>query len=561
MTKSRKAKPTPKRAKHVRSKITVEQRLAKLLEEKKYQEAEPIFDELVRSKTLEEVGYDNLISLARLKLALRKASDALQILNMAIGFDEHNTLAPEVMVEAYVQQKLYTRALEVAERLLQHDPTSVQYKMHRVIALSHMRDSETMIEAWGELLEQDPSLNASAQLSYNIINSLVADGRVDDALREWNRIKQFVKSWDPYLALVEPNLLLAQGRFDEATKSLSDSASRQPDNKIWLWNRGLIRLGYGDLEGGWKDYDKRWNWADFPSPKRDLSLRKWEGQNLHGKSLIISAEQGLGDQIMFGVAIAELLKQSPRKIRIEVQAKAVPLFQLWYPDCEISDWKNDKVIDEQLEAEFDFHVPMATVCRYLMHSVDMINHMSRRKLRLSEPEKKALLGEFYDQFPLRIGLSWRSSAIDGERVSGYMNVNLCESIIKSLPTSVGFVIVQYKFQDSERETLEKYPNVFIPKEDLFNDLVTNGKYCGACDVVVSAPTIVAQLAGLFGAQCITWSTENSWVNLGYEHPPWFGTILQIKHKPNMSKASMVARICKLLEKCLIGFNDRIKAIG
>ena len=259
---------------------------------------------------------------------------------------------------------------------------------------------------------------------------------------------------------------------------------------------------------------------------------------------------------MFGVVIAELLKQCPKKVRIEVQAKAVPLFKMWYPDCEISDWKIDREIDSKLEAEFDFHAPMATVCRYLMSSFAAINNLSRRKIRLAESDKKMMLGEFYDKYPLRIGLSWRSGAIDGERVSGYMNVNLCEAIIKSLPDWVGFVVVQYKFHDSEREILEKYPNVFIPTEDLFEDLVANGKYCGACDVVVSAPTLVVQLSGLFGVQCLTWGTENSWVNLGCERSPWFGTILQIKHQSNMSKAAMVSRICTLLKNSLGALDGR-----
>jgi len=561
LAKSRKSNAVSKKAKRVQEKDSLEKRLVRLLDAKKYEEAEPLFDEFVRSKKLGNVGYDNLVSFARLKLTLKKTNDALQLLNMAIGLDEHKTKAPEVMIEAYVQQKLYSKALTVAERLLEHDPDSTQYKLHRVVALSHLRDSETAMEAWAELLEQEPSLNANSHLSYAMINCLITDGRIDDAIREWDRIKQFVSGWDPYLALVEPNLYLNQGRCKEALESLSDSASRQPDNQVWVWNRSLIKLGFGDLEGGWRDYDNRWKWSDFPSPRRDLHLPGWEGQDLDGKSIVISAEQGLGDQVMFGVVIAQLLKQRPRKVRIEVQEKAVPLFKLWYPDCEISDWKNDKDIDRELEAEFDFHVPMATVCRYLMNSIDAINGLSRRKLRLSEPDKKMLLGEFYDQFPLRIGLSWRSSAIDGDRVSGYMNVNLCEAIIKSLPAWVGFVVVQYKFQDSEREILEKYPNVFIPTEDLFEDLVANGKYCGACDVVVSAPTLVAQLSGLFGVQCITWSTENSWVNLGYEHPPWFGTIFQIKHKPNMSKASMVSRICTLLKTALTALGDKENAVG
>lgn len=528
----------------------LEKKLASLLESGSYAEAEPLFTQLVNSKPACEVGYENLVAFARLKLELKKPDEALHVCGLAIDLDEIKQGAPEVMVEAYIKLKLYSKALKVADRLIEHAPDFVTYRVHRLVALSHLRDSDKTLKAWEEILEESPEFATNPQLSYVIMNALIQDGRISEAKHEWDRIIQLCKDWNPYLALVEPNLQMNLGNYDSAIESLTNSAKKQPENRVWNWNRGLIHLGHGDLVQGWLDYESRWSWDDFPSPKRTIDLPIWDGTNLAGKKLIISAEQGLGDQLMFSVVIAQLLKQNPAKIRLEVQAKAVPLFQLWYPDCEVTDWKNDLNLDSELKQEFDFHAPMATVCRFLMYSRDAVQNLSRRKLRVSEKERSEMLGGFREKYPVLIGLSWRSSAIDGERVSGYMNVNFCEAVINALPDHIGFVIVQYKFAESERAILEKHPNVYIPDEDLFNDLVVNGKYCGCCDVVLSAPTVVAQLGGLFGVPVITWGTENSWVNLGFEHPPWFGSLFQIQHKPNMSKAAMVQKIIAILRKAI-----------
>ena len=48
------------------------------------------------------------------------------------------------------------------------------------------------------------------------------------------------------------------------------------------WNRGLCRLGFGDIEDGLSDYEIRWIWEDFPSAKRVFSSPLWMGEDLEG---------------------------------------------------------------------------------------------------------------------------------------------------------------------------------------------------------------------------------------------------------------------------------------
>lgn len=525
-------------------------RLPKLLEKKQWEEAEPLFDEFVAERSADLVGYNNFVSYARLKFHRGNNVDAEKAAMLAISVDEYRVEAPEFLLELYMKQKLFSKALAVADKLLAVAPSCVEYKLNRLTVLSNLHQSDNVIEEWRQIEQVDIEAANRPSAQHTVLNALLSDGRIDEASLFFKEFKSKNPDWSAWLALSEPHILVGEGRYREAIDSLTESMNKDPSNPVWQWNRSLIRLSSGDLKAGWEDYEIRWSWDDFPSPKRNLNLPLWTGEDLKDRSIVISAEQGIGDQIMFSSILASLIPMRPAKVRVEVQDKIVPLFEIWYPEFEIAAWKNDESIDADLERSFDFHCPMATVCGNLMTDNNSIVQLPRRRIRISEHEKRDILGDFFDQYDIRIGLAWRSSAIDGERVSQYMNVNMCDSIIRSLPDSVGFVVVQYKLDERERDVLAKYPNVFLPVVDLFDDVVMNGKYCGTCDVVVSPATAVVQLSGLFGVPCITWGAESSWVTLGCDQPPWFAGVHRLKHKPNMAKGEMVHNLSSILRAAL-----------
>ncbi len=550
--KSRKqSKKCSSKAKINQFEASSNQHLQKLLKEERYEEAEPLFDKFVAGKSPHKVGYDNFISYARLKSKRGRNGDAEKAAMFAISVDELRLDAPEFLLELYLKQKLFSKAMVVADRLLDACPDSIDYRTNRLTVMSNLQKSDEVIEEWNAICEIDHEKATNPSVLHTVLHALIEAGRIDEAADYFLEFKKWYPEWSQWLALSEPHIYFGVGEYAKAIDSLTESMEKDPKNPVWQWNRGLIRLAKGDLVEGWKDYEVRWDWEDFPSPKRNLDLPLWKGEDLANKSIVVSAEQGLGDQIMFSSILVALLNLSPRKVRIEVQDKAVPLFELWYPDCEIASWKNDPSTDAQLVEEFDFHCPMATVCGLLMSSERAISRLPRRKLKLGITEQQSLLGSFGGDYDIKIGLSWRSSAVDGQRASHYMNVNLCEAIIEALPKSIGFVVVQYKFNDDERNKLRKYPNVFIPEEELFDDVLLNAKYCASCDLVVSPATMVVQLCGLFGVPVLSWGAERSWVHLGFDQPPWHGSIHQIKHKPNMAKGEMVRKLINVLENALI----------
>lgn len=94
--------------------------------------------------------------------------------------------------------------------------------------------------------------------------------------------------------------LLGFNRLEEALANYAEALKVQPGLADTHWNEGMARLVGGDFAQGWPKYEWRWQAQTFASPKRDFQQPLWLGKEpLQGKTILLHAEQGLGDAIQF----------------------------------------------------------------------------------------------------------------------------------------------------------------------------------------------------------------------------------------------------------------------
>ena len=150
--------------------------------------------------------------------------------------------------------------------------------------------------------------------------------RFDEALAAYDRSLQL----RPDLAdshANRGNALQELGRHEEALAAYERALAIKPDHEAIYLNESLSRLVLGDLSGGWPKYEWRWrNNSELP-PQRQFAEPLWLGrESLAGKTILIYAEQGLGDTIQF-CRYAKPLAERGATVLLRVQPPLVPLLQ------------------------------------------------------------------------------------------------------------------------------------------------------------------------------------------------------------------------------------------
>ncbi|WP_420477195.1 tetratricopeptide repeat protein [Noviherbaspirillum sp. ST9] len=175
------------------------------------------------------------------------------------------------------------------------------------------------IEAVGSFrraLEIQPHYPAAA---YNIGVACRSAGALEDASDWFNH----VLTMQPGHENARHNLgavLYELGRFDEAEGCFRTLLARSPGNPELNYNMSLLALARGDYASGWRAYEWRWLGAESSRRhRRDFSSPQWQGEGVAGKTILLHAEQGLGDALQF-VRYAPMVADLGARVILECQA-------------------------------------------------------------------------------------------------------------------------------------------------------------------------------------------------------------------------------------------------
>lgn len=124
-------------------------------------------------------------------------------------------------------------------------------------------------------------------------------------------------------------VLSHEGRLEETIEICDRLLNTNPDCHEARLNRALALLKKARFAEAWPDYEaRRHTRSNFIS--RPYRFAQWQGQPLAGKTLLIYAEQGLGDEIMFASCFDEVIAQAGRCI-IECSPRLEALFGRSFP--------------------------------------------------------------------------------------------------------------------------------------------------------------------------------------------------------------------------------------
>ncbi len=110
--------------------------------------------------------------------------------------------------------------------------------------------------------------------------------------------------------------LEAQARFAEALACYEESLRCDPELPGAHFCRATHRLRQGDIEGGFAEFEWRWRCKTYST--RQFAQPRWDGSSLEGRTILLHAEQGLGDTLQFIRYTADVKSRGPTVV-IECQ--------------------------------------------------------------------------------------------------------------------------------------------------------------------------------------------------------------------------------------------------
>lgn len=452
----------------------------------------------------------------------------------------------------------YNAAIDLA-------PDSPEAHFHLATALAQLGDVHGAIDALGTTLAFAPN-HAAART--NLGHLLRASGQAEAGLEEYRRAL-YLAPQDASLRHHVGATLAGLDRLEEALPWFTQAAERghtpayaalgtthmqlgQPDQALhWFRSarqagdatptarlgEGLAQLTMGELKPGWDGYEAR----PVPSPflgGRDAALR-WDGtRDIRGKTLLVWAEQGLGDSIMFARYVP-LLRQRGARVMLTVQSPLLPL---------MADLP-DQLVPEGSTVTFDLHCPLPSLPRAF--GTELATIPGRTPYLFADIERLKRWRPRLGPAP-RIGLVWAGNPDHaGDRHRSLTRDHVMPLL--AIP-GISWHILQKEVTAEDEVALSELPNEIRVPGPGFANFADTAALVSGLDLVISVDTSVAHLAGALAKPCwimLPHAADFRWLQHRTDSP-WYPTIRLFRQSHRNNWPGVVTAVAGALQEFLAG---------
>jgi tetratricopeptide (TPR) repeat protein len=471
-------------------------------------------------------------SLGQALHALKRAPEALECLDKAraLAPDDVNILNQHANVLVSLARP--QEALAEFQEVLTRAPNHVEARLNSGLARAMLGFPEQALADFDAALQFAPGHPGA---HYNRGVALLKVGRYVDAVEANDRVLAITPE-HPTAWLNRGKALMQLNRIDEAIANYGEALDIRKDYADAHFNNALALLTRGDYAHGFQEYEWRWRRSGMP-PQRSRGKPLWLGEySLTRKTVLLHAEQGLGDTIQFA-RYAPLLAANGAKVLLEVQAELKTLMSRLDGAAAV-------IAPGEAAPPFDVHCPLGSLplalhtelgaapaqIPYLAADETQVEKWSARLGALPRP---------------RIAIAWSGNPNhDSDRNRSIAFARLAP--LFAAPTS--FISIQRDVRTEDAAPLagEKRLTHIGGELDDFSDTAA---VLALCDLVIAVDTAAVHLAGAMGRPVwvlVPFAPDWRWTRDG-ETTPWYPTARLFRQTSLGDWDSVIERVAQELE--------------
>lgn len=417
-------------------------------------------------------------------------------------------------------------------------------------------------------------MTPQARLLYEPIQAKLENGRAQEAIA---LLHQAIASGadDGFFRYVLGNTCFTTGDFDQAAASLTASVRLQPgraeafndlaaalfvlgrDAEALTCLRRALQLNpdlaeaeetdaiwllrYGQFAEGWRKYESRFRTHINKRLRRPFAAPRWNGEPLAGRTILLHAEQGLGDALQF-VRYAPLVAARGGRVILEIYPGIPPLLTQLPGVTQI-------IPTGSPLPPFDVHCSLMSLPLVLGTDVDSIPATTPY---LSVPDAyltrwRARLGP---RRGLRVGVAWSGNPNHRDDVRRGIPLEQLAPLLLDQP-GIEFHVVQTQLRAGDQETLRQVPHLQNHATRLL-DFADTGALVSLMDVVISVDTAVAHLAGALDRPMwllLPHLADWRWL-LERDDSPWYPSMWLLRQPERGDWGSVLAIVSEQLAEML-----------
>jgi len=441
-------------------------------------------------------------------------------LNSALEIDPDSPDLYNTLGDLLMKGKKYQEAIHAFEQTLKFQPNHPDARYNIGASLMRLKKYEAAEENLRKVLENQPnhigalqnlslvlkeldfqqeSLDTSKRL-LAIQESEVACNNHGTILKEMNRKEEALKYFEraielnPKYAAAYCNVGLMMFELGEPELAITHykyAISLDDQDPEFYHNLAFAYFAANKYGEGWDVFRHR---KLVKNTRSYTGKPEWEGQPLEGKRLLVTAEQGLGDEIMFASTIPDLSKEDG-DIILQCDPRLAAIYQRSFPGITILGVER-KDIDRSME--IDYENAIGDLPRFYRRTLD--DFPIRGGYLNADSQKVTFWKNRLDELGigLKVGLCWRSGV--AAKIRKYQLHSVSDiSFFYPLLNIPGVTIISLQYTDTTEDLIKVTAEigkefVLLDGIDMKKDQDELAALMVALDLTISVGTSVRQMA-------------------------------------------------------------------